>query len=441
VIAEVQEFPTTHSGKRSERAARDAVNGTAIGNREALRNPESLDAIAVTLQAVEDATHNREAVPPGGTVDTLQQIWERVLGISPIAPDANFADLGGTSLLALQLFREVHEHIGVELPPSTLFRTPTIELMGRLLEEDEAQSPLVLLNDAEGDRPLFLIHGGFGDVMEYGTLAAEFGSELPVYGIRARGTNPHLEPDRRIEDMAAHYVEHVRRSQPDGPYRLLGLSLGGIIAFEMARELRRAGEEIEFLGIVDSDLHESILERRERLAFESKRFVRRILLGVAAPVEKFVPFARSRARRLVPWLPDTDRARPILPALRRAQEGIREAYESYRPTAYSGSASFFRATGRGIAFWDPHPAISLRIWSRVVEGGLSVYKVSGGHADCIQFPHAASFAGLVSRILDDPVKEAPTPASSPSSGPPERRPSAARQSVGTDLTSTPAESP
>jgi thioesterase domain-containing protein len=273
--------------------------------------------------------------------------------------------------------------------------------VARIVEEDSSSgwSPLVALNHAEGDKPLFLVHGGFGDVTEYATLVLEFRDDLPVYGIRARGVDSSLEPDTRVEDMAARYVEHVRLRQPKGPYRLLGYSLGGMIAFEMARELAAAGEEVEFLGIIDCDVHESILDRRHRVLFEAKRLVRRVMLTVAAPTEKLLPFARSRAERVFPWTSRIDSASSTSPALRRVHEGTRQAYESYRPGPYSGSATFFRAKDRRVTFWDPHPALSIRIWSNVAEGGLSVCNVPGGHGDCIQHPHASHFARLVSEIL------------------------------------------
>jgi thioesterase domain-containing protein len=277
--------------------------------------------------------------------------------------------------------------------------------VARVVEEHSSSgwSPLVALNDVEkhakGDRPLYLVHGGYGDVMEYATLVSEFCDDLPVCGIRARGMNPSLEPDTRVEDMAAHYVEHVRRHQPKGPYRLLGYSLGGMIAFEMARELAAMGGEVEFLGIIDCDVHESILDGPERVLFEAKRLVRRAMLTVAAPTEKLLPFVRSRAARVFPQTSPIDSARSTSPALRRVQEGTRQAYESYRPGPYAGSATFFRAKDRRVTFWDPHPALSLRVWSRVAEGGLMVCNVPGGHGDCIQHPHARHFARLVSEIL------------------------------------------
>ena len=135
------------------------------------------------------------------------------------------------------------------------------------------------------------------------------------------------------------------------------------------------------------------------MLFEAKRLVRRALLTVAAPTEKLLPFVRSQAERVFPRTSRPDDAHLTSPVLRRVQEGTRQAYASYRPGPYSGSATFFRARDRRVTFWDPHPALSIRVWSRVAEGGLMVCNVPGGHGDCIQYPHASQFARLVSEIL------------------------------------------
>lgn len=137
-ILEVDELPVTHSGKRSERAARDAVNGTAIANVEALRNPESLEVIR---DAATSGEERRAPEPPPGEPgssveeDLVREVWERVLGLSPIGPHDDFFDLGGSSLLAVQVVQEISDRLGRELPMSLLFEAPTIAGMAAPLRE------------------------------------------------------------------------------------------------------------------------------------------------------------------------------------------------------------------------------------------------------------------------------------------------------------------
>jgi acetoacetyl-CoA synthetase len=408
VIVEVDEFPTTHSGKRSERAVKDALGGNEIANLDALANPKALAAIMERVAAYDASPQAAEAADGSDPrLVELQRIWEQVLGVSPIDPNATFADVGGTSLMALRLIREVHDRLGVELRLSTLFRAPTISTMATVIEDRESiveRSPVVPLNDAQDGTALFLVHGGFGDVTEYWTLASALPKDSPAYGIEGRGLDANQEPHKRIEDMAEYYVKHVRLVQEHGPYRLLGYSLGGMIALEMARRFRASGEEVEFLGIIDSDVHESSLPRGERFPLEAKRFLRRLLLAAVAPRAKLVPFLRRLAHRIDSRIPapPSRRSGPVLPTLQRAQDGMWEAYRAYRPTPYDGSAVFFRAQDRRLRFLDPHPAASLRVWSSAVRGGLTICSVPGDHTNCLLEPYVSEFVERLQAILKTP---------------------------------------
>jgi acetoacetyl-CoA synthetase len=399
LIVEVEDLPTTHSGKRSEGAARDVVNGRPVGNLDALRNPASLSQIERQVAlAGEQLGARASANELDGTRVELQAIWERVLGISPIDLDDNYFDLGGTSLAAVQLSREVYSQLGQELALSSLLQAPTIRTMAALLDRGAGQElPLVIpLTPRLKGKPLFMVHDGFGEIVGYRSLALSLQYDGPVYAIRVCGLDPREQPLTSVEDMAEYYLEHVRRQQPEGPIALIGHSLGGLIVFEMARRLQLAGEEVDFLGIIDSDFHESCLSFRERVPFELKRFSRRLLLAVTAPREKLQPFVEGRLRQ-VRGLPSAAERDAITPLHRRVQVASMQAFRAYRPQAYSGRATFFQATVRRLKFCDPHPASSLRIWSRVIEGGLTVRLVPGGHTNLLQEPHVDELA----RVLSD----------------------------------------
>src|SRR2546425_460437 len=145
-IAQVEELPVTHSGKRSEAAARDAVNGRPVRNRDALRNPDSLDAIARVPALSASAPVNRqETEPHDGLERELQRIFEGVLAVSPIGVHRSFFDLGGSSLSALRLLSEVRAQTRGDLPLHTLFQAPTIAgiaatLRGRVAHTEHSAS-------------------------------------------------------------------------------------------------------------------------------------------------------------------------------------------------------------------------------------------------------------------------------------------------------------
>jgi acetoacetyl-CoA synthetase len=184
--------------------------------------------------------------------------------------------------------------------------------------------------------------------------------------------------------MAAVYVEAVRALQPAGPYALAGYSFGGLVAFEMARALRAAGDVVEFLGLIDGNLHHDCLRGGERLAFRAARPARYARTVLAAP--RTLPlYARSALGRL----PAANGARRAAgpPLAQHFADIAWEAFYAYEPGPYAGAASFFEASIREPGLCDPVP-----VWRRLVEGGLSVERVPGGHVEMMREPHVGALA-------------------------------------------------
>ena len=192
--------------------------------------------------------------PPTDDVERrLIAVAEDVLNVRPIGPDDDFFDLGGHSLLAVRLLSRVEAGFGVRVGLADLVRGPTIENLARLVREPDgglAWSPVVTLAEGEG-APLFLIHPVGGGVLCYAELARMLGDRA-VFGLQARGLDGGGAPLDRVEDMAALYLEAVRTRQPSGPYHLAGWSMGGVVAFEMARRLCEQGEAVGSLVLIDS---------------------------------------------------------------------------------------------------------------------------------------------------------------------------------------------
>ncbi len=185
----------------------------------------------------------------------LQAIWQTNLGVQPIGVTDHFFDLGGYSLLAAKLFRDIRHVFGQNLPLATLFQAPTIQALAQWLRQDQPSaswSPLVALQTEGSQPPLFCVHPGGGNVLTYRDLAIHLGPDQPVYALQARGLDGQQTPFTSVEEMAAYYVNAVRDVQPGGPYYLGGLSAGGDIAWEMALQLQAQGEEVALLVLFDT---------------------------------------------------------------------------------------------------------------------------------------------------------------------------------------------
>jgi amino acid adenylation domain-containing protein len=197
-----------------------------------------------------------EVVAPRDPLELqLTKIWEDVLNVRPIGIRDTFFDLGGHSLLAVKLFDRIAKATGQTLPLATLFQCPTIEhLAGALRERNwsPAWQSLIPVQPGGSKPPLFLVPPAAGSVLRFAELAKHLGQDQPVYGLEPLGHDDRHRPLDRVEDMASWYLKEIRELQPTGPYRLAGICFGGLVAWEMALQLRQQGEDVSLVAMLDT---------------------------------------------------------------------------------------------------------------------------------------------------------------------------------------------
>jgi phthiocerol/phenolphthiocerol synthesis type-I polyketide synthase E len=185
----------------------------------------------------------------------LATIWQDLLGINRVNGDDNFFDLGGDSLIAVNLSAEVARHFGKRLPLAALIGAPTLRQQADLLHErirESAWSSLVAIEAGGSKPPLFLVHGAEGNVLLYRRLARYLGPDQPVYGLQSQGLSGDGCFYTSIEEMASHYVKELITVQPNGPYYLGGYCLGGTVALEMAQQLSAQGQKVGLVILMDT---------------------------------------------------------------------------------------------------------------------------------------------------------------------------------------------
>ena len=233
------EMPKLSTGKINKAALREQ-HGMATKSAKS----DSTDGAAV------DFSHSAEEV--------MTAIWESVLDRKPIGRDSNFFDLGGNSLAALRLSLEIERLIGREVPILEFYANPTIAATTAiLLERSPAAkfSTLVTLKSGEAGTPLFIVHGSGGSCVN---LVSSHGAcPSPDQYMGCRLGDLILRTNRlRVEDMARYYLDAIRSLQPTGPYLLAGYSFGGLVAFEMARQLSVEGEQVAKLLLLIPSPHQ-----------------------------------------------------------------------------------------------------------------------------------------------------------------------------------------
>jgi amino acid adenylation domain-containing protein len=308
------------------------------------------------LPAPDEARQRVPRVPPRNPLERqLVQIWEEVLNVRPIGVTESFFDLGGHSLLAVRLLARIQRALGPSLPLATLLQAKTVEQLAAVLHAESVKlSPLVEIQAGDpGRKPLFMVHPIGGIVLSYRNLATHLEPGRPVFGLQ----DPYLEVEGgenielSIEEMAAEYLAAVRSFQLAGPYLLGGWSFGGIVAFEMAQQLRAAGETVDLLALVDTrprivvpdKSDEEILEgiARDMARREGKTFA--VSPADLAGVEP--------ARRLDHVLAEMKAADLVAPEMRdgvvrrflRRRRSSAEAAARYTPRPYAGRVTLFRA--------------------------------------------------------------------------------------------------
>jgi thioesterase domain-containing protein/acyl carrier protein len=239
-----------------------------------------------------DAPRATEAEPPRSELERkIAEVFAHVLGLNAIGVEDSFFDLGGDSLLAVVALQEVADAIGMKVPPHVLFESATVRGFAADIEGGvPSASRPILLNERGAGPDVFAISGGY----TYRKLAEHLEGHCNLYGVLAQGELGAFEAGddfRSIEELARDYVGIIRRQQRHGPYWILGYSFAGIVAYEVAQQLRDTGEEIRFLSLIDPYLPEWDLGWRFRLAQ-----LRRLLSAPRRDVASF--FSRRLRERL-----------------------------------------------------------------------------------------------------------------------------------------------
>ncbi|WP_416136204.1 amino acid adenylation domain-containing protein [Aquabacterium sp. A7-Y] len=213
-------------------------------------------------------------VAPGTPMEALiASTWEEHLGVEAVGTGDNFFELGGHSLLAVRVMQRLRQLLEREVPLTLLFQAPTVAALAAALQRQgpatPGGSPLIALRREGELPPLFCVHPAGGHVAAYLPLVKALGPQQPVYGLQSRALFDPSWRDPSIAAMARDYVAAIRQVQAHGPYRLLGWSMGGMIAQAMAAELEREGETVAFVALLDTTLYTDVtLAERHDLADE-----------------------------------------------------------------------------------------------------------------------------------------------------------------------------
>jgi thioesterase domain-containing protein len=375
----LEKFPLTPSGK----VDRKALPKPEVGRRE----PATANAVSAPLSPLEAQ---------------LLPLWEAILGV-PVTVDDNFFELGGHSLLAARLCDRMAQMLGRSLSPTVLFRSPTVAQLALALGVSAAldvPSSAVVIQPGTGDGPpLFAIHVLGEGGRFFRPLAQQLGAAQTVYGLAAQMMDKENAPPNRVEDLAAFYIREMRQIQPTGPYYLVGISYGGMVAYEMARQMQQQGLVIGMIGLLDSyGPHPMLgLPSHDRLKahWRSAReqglssYLKHKLGRMLGQRSTQLHCAYGRLVRRLGGQISYEMQYKLVVA-----ENI-QAAAAYVPGRFEGRLVLFRATAA--VFYSQDYLESGLGWRNLV-AELAVYDVPGTHMTMVEAPQVRALAAVLGRV-------------------------------------------
>ncbi|MCO4821682.1 MAG: amino acid adenylation domain-containing protein [Flavobacteriaceae bacterium] len=378
----VDEFPTNLNGKIDRNALTKSILKKAI-----------------TTDFHEASTNSEHIVAA---------IWQECLGIEKIDVNSDFFELGGHSLLGNKVMAILEQQTGNRVPLVALLKYSTIkELAGYLDQEFYNWDSLVPLKTTGTKPPLYVVHGANHNVLMFNELAQHLDEDQPLYGLQSRGLNGVDEPHDSIPEMAADYLSEIIASNPEGPYCIGGFSFGGIVAFEMAKQLKAQGREVKLLAQFDSYVFPQYYYKNpiKKKVVSSLYILGKIVYLLASMFTSSKQFKwRTQLIKL-----------QIDGLFLRLKHGKKEQYEKQFNVPYKMLTSqnlafskytiapldivvdLFRAKEDIVFAHDP----KYLGWKKMAIKGIRRHMIEGNHLDMFEKPNVKDFAKSLQYVLDN----------------------------------------
>lgn len=373
---------------------------------------------AALLQYSETAVVRPQAVHPQTPLEAhLQQIWEKTLNVSPIYTNNNFFELGGYSLQAVALLAEVERTFGQKLSLAFFLQSPTIAAMAKALSPETAVSTsqqwqsLVPIQPTGSRPPFFVVHGIGGHVLRFRQLASHLPPDQPFYGLQVPYLNDKLPKGMSVPELARLYLSEIKSVQPQGPYYLGGFCFGCVVALEMAKQLREAGEQCQTLVFIDplnmavnrQPVNQNLAKHRETMAHMRPHQRLRYLASRSFYRARTI-WQRQKRRyhkygfKLIGFRLTQLLGLPV-PAHWRylyIQRVNGRALFTYQPTPQPGPAILFQSQdtderGKG--------------WDKLITDNLTIHAIPTPHLNLLQEPNITTIATLLQTHFDTIKKQ------------------------------------
>jgi amino acid adenylation domain-containing protein len=373
-----------------------------------------IDRIRLAKKAAELMQRAAPKAEPADALELqLAGIWEKLLGLDTVGRTDDFFALGGDSLAAATMLAGVEKFCRIDLPVPSLLEAPTVEKLAELIRRgawNQADLRLVALRLRGNKPPLYCVPGAGGDALQFRVLARHLTDDQPIFAFQPRGFDGHSPCLHSLEEMAQSYIDAMCVHQPRGPYYLCGASFGGVVAFEMAKHLVAEGEEVRFLGLLDSYAGEYPKRRKSLAPWKRLKLALVHFLPHASYTLSLAWLKSGLKEQMKRWLVRRMIALDKLVKFRALQCPLKwrifyiqeicfAARRRYKLIPFSGKIDLFRAEHQPPSdLFEEDPLLG---WSGMAGGGIQVHQLPGNHTMYLQNPViAAVVAAKLGACLD-----------------------------------------
>lgn len=367
-----------------------------------------VDRKALPVPSYDSRERSEAFVPPENEVEKrIAAIWSTVLGVPLVGAHDSFFDLGGNSLLAVGAIAALKREFGRKLSVGTLKSSPTPAAMRAVLTEGSdlgAPQFLVIIQSGKGHGiPLYGVHSLGHRERFYRPLVERLGPDHSVFGLTTGYT--HLEDSLSVEQLAQLYFEDIQKHQPQGPLALAAVSMCAYVAYELARQLTKAGREVAYLVLFDSDGPDGrppLRHRGQALVLHWKQLRKHGIRYLMERVMVRLTESGGIGSRIGLWLGqkfDMAQNQPFdNPADHTFVQNLTHAVSQYVPREYGGPVVIFYPTDE--PFFDLEKAVETGLgWRGYATGSIDLLPVPGKHISMLAEPHVAEMARLFAGLL------------------------------------------
>ncbi|AYN66674.1 non-ribosomal peptide synthetase [Euzebyella marina] len=340
----------------------------------------------------------------------VAEVWQECLQLEAIDIHANFFELGGHSLTAVKVMALLEQRSGKRLPLSSLLEYSTISKFATLFEsrssaENASWKSLVPIKASGSRPPLYIVHGGGLNVLIFNALGKYLDVDQPVYGLQAKGLNGIDEPLGSVEEMASHYLSEIMEANASGPYLLAGYSFGGIIAYEMAKQLLAQKKTVAMLGLFDTYVfppyyHKTALKRKWAIAKYTFGKFFYVLHKVVTDKEALLERINGRAEDIKQLLRNDGSSKEEQHQIRYQQplkldQKNNEAMSKYHIVPIDIEVDLFRVEKDTFYVHDK----KYMGWNELAKKGVKVHSIPGDHTLIFSPPHDKKSAEILQKVL------------------------------------------